>query len=56
MKKNIRIMRVSPSKGIAEKRAVIKTLRPLILEIVLSGLITLKALKPEIPKPSDESY
>lgn len=45
IKKNPRIIKVSLSRGIAENTAVIKTLRPLTLEMVLRGLITLKVLK-----------
>lgn len=44
-KKNNNIMIVSLSKGIADNRATIKTLRPSILEIVLRGLKTLKDLR-----------
>jgi len=45
-KKPKRIVMVSPSIGSAEIRAVTRTLRPLILEIVRRGLATLKALIP----------
>ena len=43
--KNIRIMMVCLSRGMAEKRACIRTLRPLMEEMVLRGLMTLKALR-----------
>ena len=46
MKKNIRIMMVSLSKGIAVNKAVTSTLSPSILCIVLRGLKTLKARSP----------
>ena len=47
MKKNSKIIRVSLRSGKAEKRAYIRTLRPLILEMVLSGLSTLNTLSPD---------
>ena len=50
-KKNMRMRIVSLSIGSAESTAVIKTLRPLILEIDFRGLATLKVLKPETLKP-----
>ena len=42
---------VSLSKGMAAKRAIMRTFKPLILVIVLSGLSTLNDLKPEIEAP-----
>jgi hypothetical protein len=48
MKKKSKIMRVSLNKGSASIKASIKTLRPLILEMVLRGLKTLKTLSPEV--------
>ena len=45
MKKNIRISNVSLSSGNAENSATIRTFKPLILEIALSGRRTLKILK-----------
>jgi hypothetical protein len=45
-KKPKRIMIVSLSIGRAEMSALTRTFRPLILEIVLRGLATLKALIP----------
>jgi len=47
MKKKSKIIRVSLSNGKAEKRAWIRTLRPFILEMVLSGLRTLNTLRPD---------
>lgn len=49
-KKKHRIERVSPSKGMAWNNACISTFRPLTLEIVLRGLMTLNALRPLILK------
>jgi hypothetical protein len=54
-KKPNRIVNVSPNSGIAEISADISTFRPLMLEMVLSGLITLKALKPATLKPLSSS-
>ena len=51
--KNIRIMIVYFRRGIAENNAYIRTLRPLMDEMVLRGLMTLKALSE--PKLNDES-
>lgn len=44
MKKNMRITMVSCKRGIAEKSALIRTFKPLTLEIVFKGLSTRKAL------------
>ena len=55
-KKNIKMRSVSLSRGIAAKSAVIRTLSPLILVIVLSGRMTLKALRLEISEPELCSY
>ena len=51
MKKNIKIISVSRSKGIAESNAIINTLKPFMLVIVFKGLITLNDLKPDIDAP-----
>lgn len=51
MKKKSKIISVSLSKGIAASSAIIKTFKPLILVIVLSGLNTLKDLKPDMEAP-----
>ena len=51
MKKNTRISKVSLSRGTAAKRAVINTLRPLILVIVLRGRMTLNDLSAESSAP-----
>ena len=47
MKKKSRIMSVSLRSGNAENKAVMSTLSPLILEMVLSGRSTLNTLSPE---------
>jgi hypothetical protein len=39
------MMRVSVSRGMAERTATISSLRPFILDIVFSGLKTLKVLR-----------
>lgn len=54
-KKPNRIIMVSLSMGRAEISAVIRTLRPLILEIVRRGLATLNALILDALKPPDSS-
>jgi hypothetical protein len=45
MKKNMRIIRVSRSIGNAEMMAPMRMRKPLMLEMVLSGLRTLNARK-----------
>ena len=55
IKKNMRIMSVSLSRGKAEKRATISTFRPLILEIALRGLRTLNTLKLDGENPPSSS-
>jgi hypothetical protein len=54
-KKPKRIVNVSPRRGMADMRADIRTLRPLILDMVLRGLITLKALNPDTLNPPPSS-
>ena len=51
MKKNTRMSKVSLSRGTAAKSAVISTLRPLILVIVLRGRMTLNDLSAESSAP-----
>jgi len=51
MKKKRRMIIVSLKSGIADKRACMSTFSPLILEIVLRGLSTLKTLRLAKLKP-----
>ena len=53
-KKNVRIMSVSPSNGIAAKSADIIILSPWTLEIVFNGLNTLNVLRELNEKLSPE--
>lgn len=55
IKKNIRIINVSLNKGTAEKRARIKTLRPLMEETAFKGLKTLNTLRPAGLNPPSSS-
>ena len=52
MKKNSKMMSVSLSSGMAENRAYISTFKPLTLEIVFRGLMTLKVLS----EPRENSW